>query len=392
MSPAQDGTRSRTGSEWHWLWEAYVVGLCTAAIAAVLLLDDRFPGNVPLAVAALAGIAVCTLGFRRVIRAADRRAYLVLGAVIGLWIVALWASSIAVAAAPALYPLMFATLRLGAALVVATAVNLLPLAVALAVHGTHWPNLPEAIAMTAIGVVAAPVIGTVIVTSMEQRRRLAAVVGELASTRAEAFRLSRETGVAAERERLAREIHDTLAQGFTSIVTLAQAVRAEVDADPAAASRHLKLIETTARENLAEARAMVTQLTPTALNGATLPAVIRRQCEAFAAETGIEVTMNVDDAIPSLGMATDVVLLRAAQEALANVRRHAEATTVHVCLVNCGSAVRLSLSDNGIGLDDEHVDGFGLRGMRGRVAQAGGTMSVGPTPGGGLTVAVEVPA
>jgi signal transduction histidine kinase len=65
---------------------------------------------------------------------------------------------------------------------------------------------------------------------------------------------------------------------------------------------------------------------------------------------------------------------------------------VHVCLVNCGSAVRLSLSDNGIGLDDEHVDGFGLRGMRGRVAQAGGTMSVGPTPGGGLTVAVEVPA
>ena len=81
-----------------------------------------------------------------------------------------------------------------------------------------------AVAITLIGVIAVPVIGTVISTSMGQRRQLAVLVAELAATPPESARLSREAGTAAERERLAREIHDTLAQGFTSIVTLAQAV------------------------------------------------------------------------------------------------------------------------------------------------------------------------
>ncbi|MBB5167027.1 sensor histidine kinase [Mycobacterium sp. AZCC_0083] len=391
MSPAQEGTRARTGSEWHWLWEVYVVGLCMAAIAAVALLDARFPGHVPLAVAALAGIAVCVLGFRPVIRALDRRAHFVVGAAIGLWIAALWASPIAVAAAPALYPLLFATLPLGMALVGVTAVNLLPLAVALALHGTHWPNLPLAIAITAIGMVAAPVIGTVIVTSMEQRRRLAAVVVELGSSRAEAFRLSRQAGAAAERERLAREIHDTLAQGFTSIVALAQAVEAELDTDPVAASRHVELIRATARENLAEARVMVADLVPAALDDSSLPAAIRRLADRLSAETGITVTVDTGRELPALGMASDVVLLRAAQEALTNVRKHSQGGEVHVELSAAGRGVRFSVVGNGVGLAEDHAEGFGLRGMKARVAQVGGTMSVSPTPGGGVTVEVEVP-
>jgi signal transduction histidine kinase len=91
-------------------------------------------------------------------------------------------------------------------------------------------------------------------------------------------------------------------------------------------------------------------------------------------------------------MATDVVLLRAAQEAFTNIRKHSRANTVTVALspVECG--VRLSVADNGIGLADEHTDGFGLRGMHARATQVGGTMSVTPTPGGGTTVTVEVPA
>jgi signal transduction histidine kinase len=93
-----------------------------------------------------------------------------------------------------------------------------------------------------------------------------------------------------------------------------------------------------------------------------------------------------------LGMATDVVLLRAAQEAFANIRKHSQANTVTVALSPLECGVRLSVADNGIGLADGHADGFGLRGMRVRVAQVGGTMWVAPTPGGGTTVTVEVPA
>jgi signal transduction histidine kinase len=382
-------------SEWHWLWEANVVGLCVTAIAAIGLLNHRYPGNVLVATAALAGIVVCVMTFgRRVIRARELnwQTFVLLGVVIGLWVLALWASPVAVAAAPAIYPLVFWTLPLPAALVVTTAVNVIPLALALLTKGTSWINLPLAVAITLVGVVATPVIGIVIVTSMEQRRKLVTVVTELAATRAESARLSREAGAAAERERLAREIHDTLAQGFASIVALAQAVEPELDTDTDAAKRHVALIRSTARENLAEARAMVAELTPTALHDGSLSAAIQRQCERLSAESGIAATIRVDGDLPPLGMATDVVLLRATQEAFANIRKHSQADAVTVALSPVERGVRLSIADNGIGLTDEHTEGFGLRGMRARAMQVGGTMSVTPTPGSGTTVTVEVPA
>jgi signal transduction histidine kinase len=382
------------GGEWHWLWEAYVVGICLAAMIAVVLLNHRFPGDVPVAIAALTGIVVCVLALGR--RATwlpehNWRTFLFVGAVVALWTVALWASPVAVAAVPAIYPLVFATLSLRAALVTTTAVNLIPLTLVLLVQGFRSPNLSMAISFTLVGVVAAPVIGIVIMTSMRQRRQLTALVAELAASRAESARLSREAGVAAERERLAREIHDTLAQGFTSIVALAQAIEPELETDTAAAKRHVELIRRTARENLSEARAMVAELTPTALDG-SLPAAIQRQCDRLSAETDVEVTMHADDDLPTLGMATDVVLLRAAQEAFANIRKHAHASAVTVELSSSNGGVRLSVADNGIGLADGHLEGFGLRGMRARAAQVGGSMSVSPTPGGGTTVTVEVPS
>jgi signal transduction histidine kinase len=381
--------------EWHWLWDAYVVGMCVAAAAGVVILDHRFPGNVLVALTALAGIAVCVLAFgRRVIGEGefDWRTALFLATVIGLWVVAFLASSVAVAAVPAIYPLVFSTLSLPAALVMTTLVNFTPLGLALLIYGRSWPDLPLAVAFTLIGVIAAPVIGITIMTSMRQREKLAALVAELATTRAQSARLSREAGAAAERERLAREIHDTLAQGFTSIVALAQAVEPELDTDTAAAKRHVELIRSTARENLAEARAMVAELTPSALHDGSLSAAIQRQCDRLSAESGITAAVRVNGELPPLGMAADVVLLRATQEAFSNVRKHSQAGAVTVALSPVEQGVRLSVADNGVGLADEHTEGFGLRGMRARARQVGGTMSVTPTPGGGTTVTVEVPA
>jgi signal transduction histidine kinase len=382
-------------SEWHWLWNAYIVGGCLTGMTAVVLLDDRFPGNVPLAVTALTGLAFWALALvRRVLRleSNDWRCVAFVAVTVALFFVALLAAPTAVAAVPTIYPLIFAPLSLPTALVVTTAVNIAPLILALSVHGLSWPNLPMAVALTLIGVFVAPVIGITIMTSLKQRERLAALVAELHATRAESARLSRDAGTAAERERLAREIHDTLAQGFTSIVALAQAVEPELETDTASARRHLELIRTTARENLAEARAMVAELTPTALHSESLPAAIQRQCDRLTAESGIAATLRVDGEIPPLGMAADVVLLRAAQEAFANVRKHSRASAVTVTVMPVERGVRLSVADNGIGLADQQIEGFGLRGMRTRARQVGGTMSVLPTPGGGTTVTVEVPA
>jgi signal transduction histidine kinase len=382
-------------SEWHWLWDAYVVGGCLAGMMAVALLDDRVPGNVPLAITALTGLIVWALTARRLVRRMNEfswRCVVFVTVAVALFFLALWAAPAAIAAVPAIYPLIFAPLPLPAALVVTTAVNVAPLILALAVYGTRWPNLPIAVALTVVGVIAAPVIGIVIMTSMKQRARLASLVDELAASRAESSRLSREAGAATERERLAREIHDTLGQGFTSIVALAQAVEPELESDTAAAKRHVELIRETARENLAEARVMVAELIPTALHEGSLAGAVQRQCDRLAAETGIAVTMHMDDDLPPLGMATDVVLLRATQEAFANIRKHAQATTAAVELSKSDSGVQLTVSDNGIGLAEKHTEGFGLRGMRARAAQVGGTMAVSPTAGGGTTVTVEVPA
>jgi signal transduction histidine kinase len=382
-------------NDWHWLWYVYVVGVCLVAVAAVVLLNDRFPGNVALAVAALAGIVVVVLAFgRRVLGAKEFawRTAVFVTSVVTLCVLGFCAAPAAVAAIPAIYPLLFATLPLSAALALTTAVIVTPLLIALAMHGTGWPDLPLAVAVTLVGVVVTPVIGTVNVTSAKQRTKLAALVTELAASRAESARLSREAGAAAERERLAREIHDTLAQGFTSIVTLAQAVEPELETDTSAAKRHVELIRATARENLAEARGMVTELSPTALDEGSLPAAMQRQCDRLSAEAGVVAAIRADQDLPPLGMATDVVLLRATQEAFANVRKHSQASSVTVQLSAVPGGVRLSVSDNGIGLTDGRNEGFGLRGMRARVAQVGGTMSVLPTPGGGTTVTVEVPA
>ncbi|MFI5510740.1 sensor histidine kinase [Mycobacterium sp. NPDC051804] len=381
------------GGEWNWLWEAYVVGLAVVAIVAVVLLNPRFPGNVVGAAAALTAMAAVVLIFgRRVtpLPEGDWRTITFAGSVVVLWILAMVASPVSVAAVPAIYPIVFSALPLGVALVVTTIVNVIPLLMLLLGNGIESPNLPIAIAITLIGVVGTPVIGTVIITSMRQRRQLAALVSELAATRAESARLSREAGTAAERERLAREIHDTLAQGFTSIVMLAQAVEPELDTDTAAAKRHLDLIGATARENLAEARAMVAELTPSPLEE-TLPAAIQRQCDRFTAETDATVTARIAEDLPAQSMVADVVLLRATQEAFANIRRHAHASAVTLELVPTASGVRLTVADNGIGMDSEHPEGFGLRGMRARVAQVGGAMTVSAAAGGGTTLTVEVP-
>jgi signal transduction histidine kinase len=136
---------------------------------------------------------------------------------------------------------------------------------------------------------------------------------------------------------------------------------------------------------------MLAGLTPAALGEDSLVAGIRRQCDKLTAETGIAVTMSVGPELPVPAMAADVVLLRATREAFANICKHAQANAVCVELTVGDVGVRLSFRDNGFGLSSDHAEGFGLSGMRARVAQVGGTMTVSSTPGGGVTIQVEVP-
>ncbi len=237
-------------------------------------------------------------------------------------------------------------------------------------------------------------MGLFITSVFIQAEKRATLIDELERTRSELAQLEHSRGVLAERERLSHEIHDTLAQGFTSILTLAQAIEVALDRDPRAVRDRLALLEQTARDNLAEARALVSSLAPVSLQNASLPEALERIAARFADETGLEVSLQVDDGCPPLPANVEVVLLRTAQEALTNVRKHAGARRVIVALrfrAGSAGAATVAVVDDGRGfLPGASHDGYGLRGMRARVEQVGGLLEVVSAPAAGTTVRATV--
>ncbi|MET1052808.1 MAG: sensor histidine kinase [Mycetocola sp.] len=221
----------------------------------------------------------------------------------------------------------------------------------------------------------------------EERQRL---LDDLRSAQGELEAMNRDAGATAERERIARDIHDTIAQSLTSVVMLAQRARLE---QPVADST-LELIESTARDALSEARALVTANAGLPATDASLADTIARLGERFSRETGVAVTTTAQ--LAELPRDIEVVLLRCTQEGLANVRKHAGARTASVTVVQSDVAVRLRVTDDGRGLDGyqpgDDERGFGLTGMRDRVGLVGGELTVtDASTGSGTELTVDIP-
>ncbi|MFC9173073.1 sensor histidine kinase [Streptomyces sp. NPDC057107] len=227
----------------------------------------------------------------------------------------------------------------------------------------------------------------------ERRREL---IVELVATRAELAEAERTAGTLAERERLAREIHDTLAQGLSSIQLLLRAAERTLPAG-APATAHVRAAREAAQANLAEARSFVRALTPPDLEHGSLAGALERLC---ARTTGPDLTVRfaVSGAPVELPTPYEVALLRTAQSALANTVRHAAAGRAEITLSFMDTSVALDVVDDGRGFDpsavpvDERGDGgFGLPAMRSRAATLGGTLSVESAPGQGTALAVTLP-
>ncbi|MCC8243477.1 sensor histidine kinase [Saccharothrix luteola] len=229
------------------------------------------------------------------------------------------------------------------------------------------------------------------ITSEQSRRRkemvaeMAAMMKENAGLHAQLLIQAHEAGVLDERQRLAREIHDTLAQGFAGIITQLQA-----DEDP---PRHVETALRLARENLAEARRSVHALRPPALVDANLPDALAEVAAGWTDQTGVAASISTTGAARPLHPEVEVTLLRAAQEALSNVAKHARASRVGLTLSYMEDVVTLDVRDDGAGFDPEvKTDGFGLVGMRQRVSRLAGALVVESEPGGGTAVSASVPA
>lgn len=327
-------------------------------------------------------------------------------------VVVLWLSALVLANdfLWVLFPLVFVTLA-----VLPRPANLLAAAVLWAagvvvvawLHPQHWH----------IAVAIGPGIGTVFAVAiyvsyralhreaLTQRR----IAEELAATQQELAATEHQAGRLEERERLARDIHDTLAQGLSSIVLLARAGRASASTAEAAwpesknaATDVFSTIEDTARDNLAEARRFVQDLTAPSAQ-ADLPDAIteilqrmRRRGSGLGESTEFRANFS-GDTHRRLPESVVTAVVRCVQEALNNVAKHAHADHAVVSVAVLGDELTVDIFDDGRGFDpaqapqQESSHGYGLGGIQQRIAALSGTVNIESTPGEGTVVAARIP-
>ncbi|WP_182254077.1 sensor histidine kinase [Microbacterium esteraromaticum] len=207
---------------------------------------------------------------------------------------------------------------------------------------------------------------------------------EMAELQDELGRTQREAGAARERTRLARDLHDTIAQELSSVSLLARGGDAA----------RMPQIDQLAQHSLTELRRIVAALAPAELQGTALTGALQRLLDALAEDTGISVALDSADAPPALPTPVEVTLLRIAQSALANVRQHSGAEAVRVTLSAAGGRTALQISDDGRGFDTTALEGrtqsYGLVAMRSRLRELGGELRIDSVPGEGTTIRAEV--
>ncbi|GAA3795522.1 sensor histidine kinase [Sphaerisporangium flaviroseum] len=225
---------------------------------------------------------------------------------------------------------------------------------------------------------------------------LAALAEENATLQARLLARAREAGVLEERQRMAREIHDTIAQGLTAIVTQLEAADEATGEAPGARSR-LDTVRTLARESLNEARRSVQALRPSPLDEAQLAAALHDITKNWSRTTGTRVSVSVTGDPRPLHTEVETTLLRVAQEALVNVGKHASATRVGLTLSYMEDVVALDVRDDGKGFTPEaagspDAEGFGLIAMRQRVTRLSGRFAIETAPDQGTALSATVPA
>ena len=307
------------------------------------------------------------------------------------WAILLWLTP---EAAYLVFPLFFLYLHLlgprwgAAAIIIATGTAIC----ALGIHG-GW----------SLGGVIGPLVGAgvalliglgyqALAHEAEQRETL---MRELLATRGQLAAIEHESGVLAERARLGREIHDTLAQGLSSIQMLLHAAE---KADPERpGTEHIRLARDTAASNLADARRFIRELTPPDLDDRGLGGALRRLADSQWAAQGLHVTVRVSDTL-DLPMHVQTALLRIAQGAIANVIQHAQATTATITLAADPERLRFTIADDGTGFDPQlasvtsggRSDSFGLQATRERAEQLGGSLTIDTRPGDGTRLTIDL--
>jgi signal transduction histidine kinase len=369
--------------------------LFLALAGLVIVRAVLVPTDASVTVIALTVVLVVTYAFGAVLTRTTRArgiAPLVWLAVLTVeWAVLLW---LIPDAAYLVFPLFFLFLHLlgrwwGSAAILGSTI------VAISALGVHSGWTVGGVVGPLVGAGVALLIGLGYQALAREAEQREALVRELIATQGQLAATEHESGVLAERARLAREIHDTLAQGLSSIQMLLHAAER---ADPERPGiEHIRLARETAAANLVEARRFIRELTPPQLDDQTLGGALRRLAATQWASRGLDVQVRVSDTI-TLPMHLQTALLRIAQGAIANVIQHAQATTATITIAVEADRLHFTVADDGTGFDPaltskdaaEKSDSFGLQATAERVQQLGGTLTVDSPPGRGTTLTVDL--
>lgn len=211
------------------------------------------------------------------------------------------------------------------------------------------------------------------------------------------YERTQRLAVTEERNRLAREIHDTIAQGLTGIILQLEAADQLAESNPERARMRVQKATALARSSLQEARRSVWNLRPTPLEDRKLVDAIRQELDRLVEEAPWETSFRLEGDAAPLSGETENGLYRIVQEVLNNVRKHAEASRVDVSLGFEGNTASLQIRDNEVGFDPATAHsasadgGFGLLGLRERARLLGGTLKIESAPGRGTVMEVEIP-
>lgn len=394
-APAVQPDRDRVWRRQLVFWHG-IAGVIFAVALYLTAVDDRGPRVASAACVVVIALAYAVFGARGLHSHSMRwgAVYLAIAWPAFLAIVALNPQGDYYFLSFALFPQTWALLNRRVATWTTVGVIAALTVVRLATLPPSTSTLAAVLVSSAIGLALSLGMGLLIHVLVEEMERRADTIEVLHRTQADLAAAERAQGVLAERERLSREIHDTLAQGFTSVVTLARAADAALDrGDLATVRERLALLESTAAENLAEARLIVAAMTPGHLQQGTLAEALQRVVDTASAESGIDGSLTVVGSPVAAAANSEVVVLRTAQEAIANIRRHSGAATFSVRLDYVDpERVGLEVRDDGQGFDPSAApSGFGLVGAQSRAADLGTELLIDTAPGSGTTLRVSVP-
>lgn len=258
--------------------------------------------------------------------------------------------------------------------------------------------LARLIAVAAIGVMIGTVMLYIHRVNLDAAIR-ARLLNQLDEAHRDLEQRARADGVQDERQRIATDIHDTLAQGFTSVIKQLEAIELSLDAATPETQEvlqsvrpHLASAQRVSRDSLTEIRRVIWELRPVALDHAALPSALRRVAAQWSRAVGVTLHCGVLE-MPALNPDAEIALLRVTQEALSNVARHADAATVNLSLHCVDGLILLAVEDDGRGFDDALLDhdGVGIPGMRERLRRLGGHLLIESAAGKGTSVTAALP-